>query len=106
MEYKTYDNTILVEGKKYRWSGYCESGLYTSTKWTNLKCKIRKIDDDKIFIYDYDDDKEWIFTNKELLENKVTFKKRNLFNLFGVIFSETQFVRNEQIEYNGYKYVK
>ena len=75
MEYKTYNNTILVEGKKYRWSGYCESGLYTSTKWTNLKCLIRKIDGDKINIYDYEDNKEWEFTNKELHKNRVTFNK-------------------------------
>lgn len=82
LEYKTYDNTILVEGKKYRWSGYCESGLYTSTKWTNLKCKIRKIDGNQIFIYDYDDNKEWIFTKEELEENSVTFKKIKKYDLF------------------------
>jgi len=79
MEFKTYDNTILVEGKKYKWSGYCDSGLYTSTKWTNIKCKIRKIEEDKIFIYDYYDNKEWIFTNKELCENNVKFNQTNLF---------------------------
>jgi hypothetical protein len=75
MEYKTYDNTILVEGKKYRWSGYSE-GLYTDFGWKNFKCKIRKIDDDKIFIYDYSDNKEYKYTNEGLKRNGVTFKKK------------------------------
>jgi len=74
MKYKTYDNTILVEGKKYKWSGYCDSGLYTSTKWSNMKCKITKINSNIVFIYDYDDNKEYTFTNEELCKNKVIFK--------------------------------
>ena len=73
-EYKTYDNTILIEGKKYRWSGYSE-GHYVDTVWSFSRCKIRKIEGNKIFIYDYSDNKEWEFTNKSLRENRVTFKK-------------------------------
>ena len=76
-EFKTYDNTILVEGKKYNWSGFSE-GLYTDTSWKNLKCKIRKISEDSIDIYDYDDNKEWTFSSNDLKRNRVTFKKRKL----------------------------
>jgi hypothetical protein len=87
MEFKTYDNTILIQGKKYWWSGYCDCGLYTSESWHNTKCKIRKIEGNKIFIYDYQDNKEWEFTNEELCKNNVRFLKRNLLNLFVVIKS-------------------
>ena len=82
MEFKTYDNAILIEGKKYWWSGHCDCGLYTSESWHRNKCKIRKIEGDRIFVYDYGDGKEWEFTNEELRKNSVTFLKRNLLNLF------------------------
>jgi len=71
---KLIDNTILQESRKYRWSGFSE-GLYVDTSWKNLKCKIEKIEDDAIFIYDYSDNKEWVFTKEDLLKNRVTFRK-------------------------------
>ena len=73
-EFKTYDNTILVEGKRYRWSGNSD-GIYTSFKWSNTHCKIIKIDTDKIHIYDYSDIKEYVFTNHLLEKSQITFKK-------------------------------
>lgn len=87
IEYKTYDNTILIVGEKYYWSGSSE-GLYTVTHWRNLKCKIRRVDGDRIFIYDYGDNKEWEFSGNDLRKNGVIFKKRNLFNFFKVIKEE------------------
>ena len=77
-EFKTYDNTILVEGKKYRWSGFSE-GLYTDYTWKDMKCKVRKIEGDKIFIYDYDE-KEHEYNNKSLSKMRITFKRNNLIN--------------------------
>ena len=74
MKIKLNDDTILQEKKKYRWSGFSE-GLYIDTSWKNLKCKIEKIEDDTIFIYDYSDNKELIFTKEDLSRNKVTFRK-------------------------------
>ena len=71
---KLIDNTILQEKKKYRWSGFSK-GLYVDTSWTNLKCKIEKIEDDTIFIYDYSDNKEWEFSKEGLQKNQVTFRK-------------------------------
>jgi len=65
--FKTYDNTILKEGKIYRWGGFT-SGLYTSYKWSGSKCKITKIDGDEISVYDYDDNKEYDYDNKGLEE--------------------------------------
>lgn len=69
----TYDGTILKEGKKYRWSG-CSEGLYTGYHWKNLKCKIKYIYGEKIYIYDYDDKTEYEYTNTYFIENNVTFK--------------------------------
>ena len=83
-EFKTYDNTILQVGKKYRWSGFSE-GLYVDTSWSNMKCKIRKIEEDKIYIYDYDDGKEWAFTNEQLKKKQVTFKKMFFAKLLSMI---------------------
>ena len=74
-KFKTYDNSILIVGEKYKWSGFCESGLYSSTSWKDLKCKVERIENGKIFIYDFLDNKEWEFTNDELRKNMVTFKK-------------------------------
>lgn len=74
-EFKTYDNTILVEGKKYRWSGFSD-GLYTSYRWIDRKCKIRKIEGDKIFIYDYDDIKEYEYDNKGLQTMEINIKSK------------------------------
>lgn len=76
-EFKTYDNTILEEGKKYRWSGFSE-GLYSNRSWSHCKCKIRKIEGERIFIYDYDDMKEYDYTNSGLQNMRVTFKRNNL----------------------------
>ena len=83
-EFKTYDNTILQVGKKYRWSGFSES-LYVDTSWINTKCKIIKIDEDKIYIYDYVDEKEWVFSNKDLQKMQVTFKKLFFARLISLI---------------------
>lgn len=46
-----------------------------------MKCKIKKIDGDKIFIYDYDDNKELEFTNDELRKNMVIFKNKFIIKL-------------------------
>jgi hypothetical protein len=80
-KYKTYNNTILIQGKKYRWSGLC-GNLYSIKNWENIKCKITKIDGDTIFIYDYHDNKELEFTNEILLKNKIIFCKNNIRNIF------------------------
>ena len=85
MEYKTYDNTILVEGKKYKWSG-CSDGLYTSHRWTDMKCKIRKIDGDIIYIYDYYDNKEYKFTKEDLRLTSITFKLRKVDFIINYLF--------------------
>ena len=79
--FKTYDDTILVEGKKYRYSGCCDN-LYNSFSWIDMKCKILKIEDDKIYIYDYDDMKEIIYTNRCLKNNNITFKKHRWFSIY------------------------
>lgn len=79
-EFKTYDNTILVIGKKYRWSGHIYQ-LYNSFAWDKNLCKIRKIENDKIFIYDYSENKEYEYNNINLEENKIIFKK----TLFGIL---------------------
>ena len=71
---KLNDRTILQEKKRYRWSG-CSEGLYVDTSWYNMRCKIEKIEGDKIFIYDYSDNKEWEFTKDNLTKNGVVFKK-------------------------------
>ena len=76
-EFKTYDNTILEEGKIYRWSGFSE-GLYSDYRWIDMKCKIRKIEDDKIFIYDYNDIKEYDYDNEGLRKLRITFKRNKL----------------------------
>jgi len=76
-EFKTYDNTILEEGKTYKWSGYSE-GLYSDYRWIDTKCKIRKIEGDKIFIYDYNDLKEYEYDNTKLKNMNITFKPNNL----------------------------
>lgn len=44
-----YNGFTLVEGKKYRWSGYSE-GLYADHHWSKMKCKIIKIEDGNIHI--------------------------------------------------------
>lgn len=72
--FRTYDGTILKEGRKYLWSGFKE-GLYNDFTWVDFKCKIVKIDGIFITIYDYDDNKEYDFVNKGLEGNNVTFKK-------------------------------
>jgi hypothetical protein len=86
-EFKTYDNTILVEGKKYRWSGFKE-GLYWDNSWKYCKCKIRKIEGDKIFIYDYDDMKEYDYDNNGLSNLQITFKRNNLKTLINFLINE------------------
>ena len=85
-EYKTYDNTILIVGKKYYWSGYSE-GLYTDFIWRNFKCKIKRIEGDTIFIYDYSDNKEYDYKNDGLQKNAVKFKIRNLYTFFECLLS-------------------
>lgn len=79
-EFKTYDLTILKLNKKYFWSG-CSENLYTSYKWNDNSCKIIKIENNKIFIYDYYDNKEYDYDNNSLKENNVLFIKKNLKNV-------------------------
>jgi len=71
------NGTILKEGKKYNWGGHTES-LYTSYTWHSDKCKIVKISDEFITIYDYDEDAEYDYTIKQLAEIQATFKRRIL----------------------------
>ena len=72
-EFKTYDCTILKDGKSYRWKGVTEN-LYNTIRWKGY-CKIRKIEGDKIFIYDYFDNKEYEYTNVGLEKSQIEFKR-------------------------------
>ena len=72
-EFKTYDDSILVEGKKYKWSGFSE-GHFFDERWIDTKCKIRKIEGEIVYIYDYNDNKEYKFDNYSLKSTNITFK--------------------------------
>lgn len=78
--FKAPDGTILVEGRKYRWNGFNEMVL-CDFSWYGSKCKIAKIDGDKITIYDYDDKKEIVFTKDGLDKISARFEKNNLMGL-------------------------
>lgn len=79
--FKTSDRTILVEGKKYRWCGYNDTSRFYDYRWVGLKCKVTKIDGDKITIYDYDDKEETTFDNDGLNKINARFEKNNLIGL-------------------------
>ncbi len=71
--FKTQNNEILEVGKKYRWSGTSD-GLYTSYTWKKFKCKITKIETNKVFVYDYDDNTEVGYTDEDLKRQRISFK--------------------------------
>jgi hypothetical protein len=73
--FKNWDGFILKKGKKYNWSGL-SSGLYSSYSWKGFKFKIMDIKNDKVLIRDYDENKENWYSNKNLREGNITFKKR------------------------------
>ena len=70
--FKTYNGMLLEEGKKYSWNGHSVEQNH-DYKWTNFKCKIKKISEGKITIYDYQDKKEYVFTGDSLEKNKCEF---------------------------------
>jgi hypothetical protein len=63
------NGNILKEKKRYRWSGHTE-GLYTGLSWKNFPCKVTKIKDGVISIYDYN--------LQDLDEIDATFKRKHL----------------------------
>jgi len=75
-----HDGTVLVEGKRYKWSGVSE-GLYTKLIWTESRCRIKKIVGDKIYIYDYDDNKQYEYTKYAIRVNMINFKKSHFYGL-------------------------
>ena len=79
--FRTSDRTILVEGKKYRWSGFNDASRFFNYRWIGLKCKVTKIDGDKITIYDYDDDEETTFDNEALDKINAKFVKNNIIEI-------------------------
>jgi len=83
--FRTSDRTILVEGKKYRWSGYNDTSRFFDYRWVGSKCKVTKIDNDKITIYDYDDKEEITFNNESLDKINARFEKNNLIGLIKIL---------------------
>lgn len=71
---KLLNGNILKEKKRYRWSGHTE-GLYTGFSWKNFLCKVTKIKDGVISIYDYDENSEYDYTLKDLQEMDAKFKR-------------------------------
>lgn len=87
MEKFEYRGFVLKEGKKYRWSGF-EEGHYRDTEWKKLKCKIIKIDGDKISIKQSVFSKNFSFRDSP--DEVVEFSKEKLDKL-GVKFQKRWF---------------
>mgnify|MGYP001285297469 CR=1 FL=1 len=65
-----FNGIILEEGKRYRWSGSRDDWNFK-----NMKCKIMKVETNCIYIYDYDDNFEYQYTNENLKDINAIFKK-------------------------------
>jgi hypothetical protein len=71
---KLLNDNILKEGKRYLWSGHTES-LYSSLTWKNDLCKVTKIKDGVISIYDYSENSEYDYTLEQLNKIDATFRR-------------------------------
>ena len=71
--FKLNDSTLLIEGKRYLWSGISKK-LYVDVIWKNDFCKISKIDHDKkqISVYEPFERKEYTYTFDSI--NEYNFK--------------------------------
>ena len=65
------DNTLLKVGKLYKYSGETEN-LYNIIIWNNTLCKIIKITDEKIHVYESFNNKLYIFSINDV--NTFKFK--------------------------------
>lgn len=69
--FTTYDDTVLKDGKKYYYSNI----LKEDKKIKNHKCKISISSDTVITVYDYETKTDYIYTYRDLVEDRITFKK-------------------------------
>jgi hypothetical protein len=69
--FTTYDDTVLKDGKKYYYSNI----LKDDKKIKNHKCKISISTDTAITIYDYETKNDYVYTYRDLVEDRITFKK-------------------------------
>jgi len=71
---KLLNDNILKEGKRYLWSGHTDS-LYTSLTWKHNPCKITKIKDGVVSVYDYFDNSEYDYTLEQLKIIQAKFRR-------------------------------
>jgi len=70
MIFKTYKGEELEEGKRYRWYASVDDFAFK-----NMKCKIMKSELNKVYIYDYETNSEYEYTNNNLEYINAFFKR-------------------------------